>query len=188
MPTAASKQVVGVTFWNSCYIGFGNWHQVNGIPIYTYVHIFIQVLLYILWRTGLYCYYIPTNIILNLPDLQSVLIMPFRAISSRIGGFPRPQLNLSSQIFATIFDQAVGFPLVPQFDPYANTLNYLLASYMIPYVGLVGYVGTIPSLVTYNARSVSTSLSFKLSWYIILTYRVRFLFFSPVFNNSWSIT
>ncbi|KAJ6949940.1 desiccation-related protein PCC13-62-like [Populus alba x Populus x berolinensis] len=102
----------------------------------------------------------------NLDDTARRIIQEFgfeevghiRAISSRIGGFPRPQLNLSSQSFATMFDQAVGFPLVPPFDPYANTINYLLASYLIPYVGLVGYVGTIPSLVTYNARSLVASL------------------------------
>jgi len=28
------------------------------------------------------------------------------------------------------------------FDPYANDINFLLVSYLIPYVGLTGYVGT----------------------------------------------
>ena len=27
------------------------------------------------------------------------------------------------------------------FDPYANSIIFLLASYLIPYVGLTGYVG-----------------------------------------------
>lgn len=77
-----------------------------------------------------------------------------RAIVTTVGGFARPQIDLSRQNFANIFDQAVGYKLTPPFDPYSNTLNYLLASYVIPYVGLVGYVGTIPNLVNCTSRSV----------------------------------
>lgn len=55
-------------------------------------------------------------------------------------------------------DEAVGYNLVPPFNPYANSVNYLLASYVIPYVGLVGYVGTIPNLSSFNTKSVSTCL------------------------------
>ncbi|XP_041016813.1 desiccation-related protein PCC13-62-like [Juglans microcarpa x Juglans regia] len=79
-------------------------------------------------------------------------------ITSRIGGIPRPLLNLSVQNFANVFDNAVGFKLIPPFDPYADTTRYLLASYVIPYVGLVGYVGTIPSLVRATSRSLVASL------------------------------
>lgn len=61
-------------------------------------------------------------------------------------GFPRPQLDLSAKSFAKVFDLAFGRPLKPPFDPYANSLNYLLASYLIPYVGLTGYVGANPKL------------------------------------------
>lgn len=64
-------------------------------------------------------------------------------------------MDLSPQNFAKLFDQAVGFPLRPPFDPYANSLNYLLAAYVIPYVGLVGYVGTIPGLTYNTTRLVS---------------------------------
>ncbi|KAK7823905.1 desiccation-related protein pcc13-62 [Quercus suber] len=60
------------------------------------------------------------------------------------GGIPRPQLDLKAQTFANIFNQVFGFKLTPPFDPYLNTINYLLASNSIPYVGFVGYVGTIP--------------------------------------------
>lgn len=80
----------------------------------------------------------------------------FRAIITTVGGFPRPQLNISSQIFAEMMDEAVGFRLVPRFDPYFNSINYLLASYVIPYVGLVGYVGTIPNLGNQTSLSVRT--------------------------------
>ncbi|GAB2217851.1 hypothetical protein Droror1_Dr00001063 [Drosera rotundifolia] len=69
-----------------------------------------------------------------------------RAIQSTIKGFPRPFMNLSSAHFADVMDNAFGEPLTPPFDPYANSLNYLLASYVIPYVGLTGYVGANPML------------------------------------------
>ncbi|KAL6214856.1 hypothetical protein ACLB2K_014288 [Fragaria x ananassa] len=45
-------------------------------------------------------------------------------------------------------DRAVGFTLIPPFDPYADSLKFLLlATYLIPYVGENGYVGTIPYLI-----------------------------------------
>ncbi|KAH9300565.1 hypothetical protein KI387_012148, partial [Taxus chinensis] len=42
--------------------------------------------------------------------------------------------------------------LNPPFDPYANSLNYLLASYLIPYIGLTGYVGTNAHLRSITAK------------------------------------
>ncbi|TQE02782.1 hypothetical protein C1H46_011611 [Malus baccata] len=63
-----------------------------------------------------------------------------RAIKKTVEGFPRPLLNLSVESFAHVFDSAFGSPLNPPLDPYANSINYLLASYLIPYVGLTGYV------------------------------------------------
>ncbi|XP_030947987.1 desiccation-related protein PCC13-62-like [Quercus lobata] len=81
-----------------------------------------------------------------------------RAIITRVGGIPRPLLDLSPQNFAKIFDEAAGFKLNPPFDPYLNTLNYLLATYVIPYVGLVGYVGTIPNLSKKSSLSLVASL------------------------------
>ncbi|KAJ6776143.1 DESICCATION-LIKE PROTEIN [Salix koriyanagi] len=54
-----------------------------------------------------------------------------RAIITAVGGIPRPLYDL---------------------------INYLLASYAIPYVGLVGYVGTIPYLTTYSSRALVASL------------------------------
>lgn len=63
-----------------------------------------------------------------------------RAPVATIGGFPRPLLNISTQNFATTFNEAVGYELEPPFEPYANTINYLLASNAIPHVGLVCYI------------------------------------------------
>lgn len=81
----------------------------------------------------------------------------FRAIKSTVGGVPRPLLDLSAENFANLFNQAFESPLVPPFDPYLNSLKYILASYVIPYVGLVAYVGTNPNLNGYQSKRVSSS-------------------------------
>ncbi|KAJ6423603.1 hypothetical protein OIU84_024553 [Salix udensis] len=81
-----------------------------------------------------------------------------RAIITAVGGIPRPLYDLSPEAFAQLFDKAVGYKLNPPFNPYSNTVNYLLASYTIPYVGLVGYVGTIPYLTTFSSRALVASL------------------------------
>ncbi|KAJ4727648.1 Desiccation-related protein PCC13-62 [Melia azedarach] len=102
----------------------------------------------------------------NLDEVTNQIIEEFgyqevghlRAIIAEIGGFPRPLLDLSPQKFATIFNEAVGYELEPPFDPYLNSINYLLASYVIPYVGLVGYVGTIPNLTKYTSRRLVAGL------------------------------
>ncbi|XP_057956968.1 ferritin-like catalase Nec2 [Malania oleifera] len=53
----------------------------------------------------------------------------------------RPQTNLSAAVFAEIMNQAFCYPLNPPFNPFANNVNFLIASYFIPYVGGTGYVG-----------------------------------------------
>ncbi|PKH89640.1 hypothetical protein CRG98_049915 [Punica granatum] len=55
-------------------------------------------------------------------------------------------------------DEAVGKKLQPPFNPYRNSINYVLASYAVPYVGLVGYVGTIPYLSNFTAKGLIASL------------------------------
>ncbi|CAN5950009.1 unnamed protein product [Sphagnum jensenii] len=67
--------------------------------------------------------------------------------------FPRVQLNLSAANWANFIDEAVGQKLHPPFNPYANTLNFLISAYAIPYVGLTGYVGTIPLLQGVAAKT-----------------------------------
>ncbi|KAL0288087.1 UNVERIFIED_CONTAM: Desiccation-related protein PCC13-62 [Sesamum calycinum] len=81
-----------------------------------------------------------------------------RAIQSTVRGFPRPLLNISAESFATVINQAFGQPLRPPFDPYANDINYLIASYLIPYVGLTGYVGANPNLQSTKAKSLVAGL------------------------------
>nr|XP_016468415.1 PREDICTED: desiccation-related protein PCC13-62-like [Nicotiana tabacum] len=68
------------------------------------------------------------------------------AIKNTVAGFPRPLLNQSREAFATVMNDAFGHQLEPPFNPYANDINYLLASYVIPYLGLTGYVGANPKL------------------------------------------
>ncbi|GAY58337.1 hypothetical protein CUMW_186300 [Citrus unshiu] len=90
----------------------------------------------------------------NLDPLTKDLVLQFawqevghlKAIKKTVKGFPRPLLDLSAGSFAKVIDKAFGKPLNPPFDPYANSINYLIASYLIPYVGLTGYVGANPNL------------------------------------------
>lgn len=67
-------------------------------------------------------------------------------------------LDLSSASFAKVMDKAFGHQLKPPFDPYANGLNFLLASYLIPYVGLTGYVGANPRLESAVAKKLVAGL------------------------------
>ena len=86
--------------------------------------------------------------------ITMILFSLLRAIKSLVGGFPRPVIDLSGKHFAKIFDDAFGFHLDPPFDPYLNSVNYLLASYVIPYVGLVGYVGANPNINGFLSKRV----------------------------------
>ncbi|XP_057486546.1 desiccation-related protein PCC13-62-like [Actinidia eriantha] len=81
-----------------------------------------------------------------------------RAIKNTVKGFPRPLLNLSAEAFGEVMNSAFGRPLNPPFNPYANELNFLLASYVVPYVGLTGYVGANPKLQSPTARRLVAGL------------------------------
>ncbi|RYR12633.1 hypothetical protein Ahy_B04g070079 isoform C [Arachis hypogaea] len=101
------------------------------------------------------------------PELAGDLISQFayqevghlRAIKKEVKGFPRPVLDLRVGTFARIMDSAFGRRLYPPFDPYASEINYLLASYVIPYVGLTGYVGTNPQLQNTTSKRVRCTKS-----------------------------
>ncbi|KAL0797085.1 hypothetical protein Bca101_068462 [Brassica carinata] len=73
-------------------------------------------------------------------------------------GFARPLLDLSIKSFAKVMDDAFGRKLVPPFNPYANSYNYLIASYLVPYVGLTGYVGANPKLQCPASRKLVAGL------------------------------
>jgi hypothetical protein len=80
-----------------------------------------------------------------------------RALQKALGSyyFPRVQLDLSAENWAKIIDNAFGENLNPPFNPYINSLNYLISIYTIPYVGLTGYVGTSALLQGAGAKAVS---------------------------------
>ncbi|XP_072996531.1 ferritin-like catalase Nec2 [Typha latifolia] len=81
-----------------------------------------------------------------------------RAIESTVGGIPRPLIDLSAENFARVMDEAFGYHLNPPFNPYINSLNYLLASYMLPYLGINGYTGTNPGIDGYATRRLLAGL------------------------------
>lgn len=85
-----------------------------------------------------------------------------RAIKTALGpkyAFSRPLLDLSKANWAKTIDKAFNKTLNPPFDPYANSLNYLISTYAIPYVGLTGYVGANPLLTGEGAKAVSLLIS-----------------------------
>lgn len=84
-------------------------------------------------------------------------MVDFRALKSTVGGFPRPLIDLSKENFAKLFDDAFGYKLNPPFDPYINSVSYLLASYVIPYMGLVSYIGANPNIDGLVSKRVSYS-------------------------------
>ncbi|KAH9683943.1 Desiccation-like protein [Citrus sinensis] len=91
--------------------------------------------------------WVPKRPILILsPMMLSCNLFGKKAIKNTVKGFPRPLLDLSAGSFAKVIDKAFGKPLNPPLDPYANSINYLIASYLNPYVGLTGYVGANPNL------------------------------------------
>lgn len=86
-----------------------------------------------------------------------------RAIKRALGdpprcAFPRTQLDISKKTWADTMDKAFlqtfGEKLNPPYDPYEDSLKYLISTYTIPYVGLTGYVGANPELKGYNAKKV----------------------------------
>jgi hypothetical protein len=74
-------------------------------------------------------------------------------------------LNLSAESFAKVVDSAFEKQLVPSFDPYRSGVNFLLSSYLIPYVGLTGYVGASPKLQDPKSKRVSLKFNNQLQPY-----------------------
>ena len=63
-------------------------------------------------------------------------------------------MDLSAANFAKLIDSAFGYHLVPPFDPYHDSLSYMISCYVLPYMGLVAYVGTNPFLNGYYSKRV----------------------------------
>jgi hypothetical protein len=113
-----------------------------------------------------------------------------RAIKEALGTyfFPRVQLDLSKDTWSKIFDNAFGEKLHPSFDPYANSLNYLISTYTIPYVGLTGYVGAAPLLTGEGAKAVClltlAPIFFPLSQTLLITLYTASIFWLLQFNSQ----
>ncbi|CAK9873282.1 unnamed protein product [Sphagnum jensenii] len=104
----------------------------------------------------------------NLPPLLADVFFQFglqevghlRAIHKGLKeyAFPRPLLDVSTKTWAKLFDKVIGKELKPPFDPYCNGLNYVISAYTIPYVGLTGYVGANPLLLSKEAKKLVAGL------------------------------
>ncbi|KAE9601518.1 hypothetical protein Lal_00040575 [Lupinus albus] len=81
-----------------------------------------------------------------------------RAVKRTVKGFPRPLLNISMEAFAQIMHNSAGELLDPPFNPYANFINYLFASYLIPYLSLTGYMGASPQLQNATSKKLVAGL------------------------------
>ncbi|KAF0925689.1 hypothetical protein E2562_017256 [Oryza meyeriana var. granulata] len=81
-----------------------------------------------------------------------------RAIAQSMGGFPRPAIDLSDARFAAVMDEAMGVRLDPPFDAYASSVNFLLASYILPQITASAAVGISPSLMGYASKRLQASI------------------------------
>ncbi|KAI3676751.1 hypothetical protein L1987_86364 [Smallanthus sonchifolius] len=72
-------------------------------------------------------------------------------------GAQQANLSLLTHL-QTVMNAAFEIPLSPPFDPYANDINYLISCYVIPYVGLTGYVGANPKLRSPISRKLVAGL------------------------------
>uniref|UniRef100_A0A0E0K026 Uncharacterized protein n=1 Tax=Oryza punctata TaxID=4537 RepID=A0A0E0K026_ORYPU len=64
-----------------------------------------------------------------------------------MGGFPCPAINLSNAVFAAVMDEAMATHLDPSFDAYASSVNFLLASYILPHITAFIVVGIITIVI-----------------------------------------
>ncbi|KAK7363443.1 hypothetical protein VNO77_05586 [Canavalia gladiata] len=70
-----------------------------------------------------------------------IAIGHLRALKSVVKGLPRPLMNISKDVFGEFVNEAFGQPFHPPFDPYANSINFLLASYAISFSASTMYAG-----------------------------------------------
>jgi hypothetical protein len=80
--------------------------------------------------------------------------IPLRYIESIFGAIQRPLIDISSAQWANLMNTAFEQKLEPPFDPYRDSLHYMVATYVLPYVGLNGYTGANPNLDGYYSKRV----------------------------------
>eukprot|EP00253_Pinus_taeda_P003770 PITA_03770 len=71
---------------------------------------------------------------------------------------PRPLLDYGLEVWAKFFEEAFGYHLTPPFNPYANSVNFVLSVYFLPYMGFTAYVGANPNLTTPTAKRLVAGL------------------------------
>ncbi|RCV15170.1 hypothetical protein SETIT_3G036700v2 [Setaria italica] len=81
-----------------------------------------------------------------------------RAIRQAVGGFPRPAIDLGADRFAMVMDDAMGVRLDPPFDPYASSVNFLLASYVFPHITAAATMGISSSLMGFLSKRLQASI------------------------------
>ncbi|XP_057550777.1 ferritin-like catalase Nec2 [Amaranthus tricolor] len=102
----------------------------------------------------------------NLDNLTRNIITEFgleeighlRALKRTVGGIIRPLMDLSAKNFGNVVNKAFKCELKPPFDPYRDSLSYMLASYIIPYMGLTGYVGANPQIAGFLSKRLLAGL------------------------------
>eukprot|EP00897_Mesotaenium_endlicherianum_P003870 jgi/Mesen1/3510/ME000197S02524 len=67
---------------------------------------------------------------------------------------PRPLIDVSTNNWNSLVSKALGFNLSTPFNPYQDDIHFLIAAFVLPYVGLTAYVGTNPNLVTVPAKQL----------------------------------
>ncbi|KAJ4771020.1 Desiccation-related protein PCC13-62 [Rhynchospora pubera] len=101
-----------------------------------------------------YCYIRRPFLSLSEPQIAAALERKIRPCEAATHGF-HLTFSSPSHVLRNLYCQ---YPLYPPFDPYTNGLNFLIASYIIPYVGLTGYVGANPKLQSAQAKRLVAGL------------------------------
>ncbi|KAG6542857.1 hypothetical protein Mapa_015761 [Marchantia paleacea] len=79
-----------------------------------------------------------------------------RLIRSKLkdNAVPRPQLDISRSVWARFLAQALEQELNPPFNPYNDTLSFLLAAHVLPYAALSAYFDQSSHIVGQEAKKL----------------------------------
>ncbi|GLJ31891.1 hypothetical protein SUGI_0641820 [Cryptomeria japonica] len=70
----------------------------------------------------------------------------------------RPLLDLRVETWSKFFNEVVGFTLNHPFNPYISSGNYVLAMYVVPYMGLTAYVGANLNITSQAGKQLLAGL------------------------------
>ncbi|KAF4361407.1 hypothetical protein F8388_012867 [Cannabis sativa] len=109
-----------------------------------------------------------------------------RAIKNFVEGFQRPLLDLSSSVFAGFINSALGRELKPAFDPYNNTLNFLIASYAIAHIGPTAYLAAGLLGVSASQDAVIRTLLYDRREMRVEPYNITVAEFTQGISELWN--